>query len=63
MRLQVLTRDSTGSCPTTELTVTVAGERYTFDVASTGTFQCPEHVGEYLLDTSATVERYTDTTD
>lgn len=61
MRLQCTTRDSAGDCPTSELTVTVDGERHTVDVASTGTFQCPDHVGEYLLDSDAAVERYADT--
>lgn len=60
MRLTVTTTDSTGDCPTSELTVTVDGERHTIDVASTGTIQCPEHVGEYLLDSDAAVEPYTD---
>lgn len=58
MRLRLTNTDAAGDPVTTRLTVTVDGDRHTFDVASTGTIQVPEHVGEYLLDSGATVEEY-----
>lgn len=60
VRLRLTNTDSDGNPVTSRLVVTVDDERYECNVASTGTFRVPEHVGTELLERDGyAVERHT----
>ncbi|WP_248908155.1 hypothetical protein [Halocatena marina] len=64
MRLTVNQTDSTGKPTVSAFTVTIDDERHEIDVASTGTFNVSQDVGEWLLDSDRyDVSRYEDEED
>lgn len=63
MWVRFTNRDSTDSCPTRRLTVTVDGERHLVDVHDNGAANVPEAVGEHLVASDAAVEQHDDAED